>query len=82
MQKYKIASTDCEYHNENCRYIKTVYTTCYDSKCDVSFNRSTLLQKMEKLLSLWVDGLNKKNIPLTQAVITPWAIKINAGALQ
>jgi hypothetical protein len=37
---------------------------------------------MKKLLSLWVDGLNKKNIPLTQAVITPQSIKINAGALQ
>jgi hypothetical protein len=39
-------------------------------------------KKMEKLLSLWVEGLNKKNIPLTQAVITPQTIKINAGALQ
>lgn len=59
MQKYKIASTDCESHHEKCRYNKAVYTTCYDNKCDVSYNRSTLLQTMEKLLSLRVNGLNK-----------------------
>jgi hypothetical protein len=51
-------------------------------QCDVSYNRSTLLQNMEKLLSLWVDHLNKKNIPLTPAVTIPRLMKISTGALQ
>jgi hypothetical protein len=40
------------------------------SATQVSYSRSKLLEKMEELLSLWVDDLYQKNIPLTQAVIT------------
>ncbi|XP_053547680.1 tigger transposable element-derived protein 1-like [Bombina bombina] len=46
------------------------------SVAHVRYSRSKLLEKMEQLLSLWVDDLNKKNIPMSQAVITDKAKSI------
>ncbi|XP_018430489.1 PREDICTED: tigger transposable element-derived protein 1-like [Nanorana parkeri] len=46
------------------------------SAAQTRYSRSKLLEKMEKLLSLWVHDLNKKNIPTTQAVITEKAKSI------
>jgi len=42
----------------------------------VSYSRGMIFEKMEKLLALWVDDANKKNIPLTQAAITEKAKSI------
>ncbi|XP_053572819.1 tigger transposable element-derived protein 1-like [Bombina bombina] len=46
------------------------------SAAQTRYTRCKLLEKMEKLLSLWVDDLNTKNIPMTQAVITDKAKSI------
>jgi hypothetical protein len=39
------------------------------SATQMCYSRIKLLEEREKLLSLWVDDLNQKNILLTQAVI-------------
>jgi hypothetical protein len=40
-----------------------------------------LRKKMEKLLSLWVDDLNKKKVPLTRGIMTPRSRMFNERTL-
>jgi hypothetical protein len=56
--------------------IKPNNATCSTvSATQVSYSRSKFAQLMEKFIVIWVDDLNKSNIPLIQAVMTPWLKK-------
>ena len=43
---------------------------------NVRYTRNFNIQKMEKLLTLWVDDLNQKRIPLTQRAIAAKAASL------
>jgi hypothetical protein len=54
---------------DNVDKIKRTYTGITSvSYSRTTYSRSETMEKMEKLLVLWVDDMSQNNVPVTQAV--------------